>query len=217
MWSEYTKLKHQRFKTKIQQEIGYQQPANYKPQQKEMLHQHYNIFKSNWLKAQYFFPYSMRLKHTHTHTHTHIYIYSSHLAQEYNASEKMVTLVSFDWFLLTPIIWPRLSNFRYLNSTEDSSKDTNNMAQALKFQTFELYGRFLKNLSQKGKIYYTFVTIHLTLFICHCSSVTVHLILFITLFTQNFAYLRRVVPYVLLRFFLWFCLKNFLLELFSFQ
>ena len=31
-----------------------------------------------------------------------------HLAQEDNVFEKMVTLVSFDWFLLTPIIWPRL-------------------------------------------------------------------------------------------------------------
>ena len=79
----------------------------------------------------------------------------------------MVTLVSFDWLLLTPIIWPRLSNFRPLNSTEDSSKI------GVKREKF---------------------TIHLSLFTCHCSSVTVHLILFMTLFIPNFAYLKGIVP-----------------------
>ena len=79
---------------------------------------------------------------------------SSHLIQDDNASEKMVILVSFDWLLLAPIIWPSLSNI----------------------QTFELYGRYLKDVSQKGKIHYSPVTIHLLLF------------------TPNFAYLRGVVP-----------------------
>ena len=60
----------------------------------------------------------------------------------------MVTLVSFDWLLLTPIIWPRLSNFRH--------------------------GRFLKNWSQKGKIHHLSVTIHLSLFIRYCSLDTIH-------------------------------------------
>ena len=55
-------------------------------------------------------------------------------------------------------------------------KDTNNTAQILKLQAFELYGGFLKKFESKVEKFT--LTIHLLLFICHYSLVTVYPLLF---------------------------------------